>query len=37
MRNHFDKFKLWNLQTCPTVDDKLVQALVWTELAQTVS
>lgn len=37
MRNHFDKVKLWNLQMCPTADDKLVQALVWTKLAQTVS
>ena len=37
MRNHFDKIKLWNLQTCPTGDDKLVQALTWTKLAQTVS
>ena len=37
MRNHFDNIKLWNLQTCPTGDDKLVQALAWTKLAQTVS
>lgn len=37
MRNHFDKIKLWNLQTCPTADDKVVQALTWTQLAQTVS
>ena len=37
MRNHFDKVRLWNLQTCPTADDKLVQALKWTQLSQTVS
>lgn len=37
MRNHFDKISLWNLQTCPTADDKLVRALTWTQLSQTVS
>lgn len=37
MKNHFDKFQLWNLQTCPTADDRLVKALTWTQLSQTVS
>jgi hypothetical protein len=33
----FDHFYYWNLQTPPTSDDKILQALQFTNLARTVS
>lgn len=33
----FSDFMYWNLQSTPTADDKLIQAMTWSKLAQTVS
>ena len=37
VKGHFSQFHYWNLQMSPTADDKLLQALVWAQLAPSVS
>ncbi len=37
VRGRFDRFYYWNLQNRPTTDDKVLQALKCTGIAQAVS
>ena len=37
VKGHFSQFHHWNIQMSLTADDKLLQALVWAQLAPSVS